>query len=90
MGIYTVDRSAIDDAAGTAIVSLREAASLIDRIAATLANIPIVDGVDNLTTRHEYTVDEAYRLRLVFETLKTKTDEMSSIMEIARALTGLR
>lgn len=85
-----VNRNLLDMRAAEAVLLLRNALAKVESVAKWLANNPVVDGVDPLTIgEFNYTADEAYLLRFVFETLESLRVSNENLSETSRKLTGL-
>lgn len=89
MAGYQVSRSVLDSKAAQAVLNLRGSFREVENIAGWLANNPVVEGDDPLVTVYEYTEDEAYILRIFFESMNNVRISNASIFEIGRKLTGL-
>ena len=87
-GVY-VGREVIDQKVGQAILHLRFAFEEISHINDFLSNNPSVNNVDPLTGTFNYTADEAYALRLVFQTLNQVHTDQAAIFATASKFTGL-
>jgi hypothetical protein len=75
--------------AAQTVLMLRQSFENVEAISAWLANHPN-GGTDPLTQDpYGYTADEAYILRLFFETMESVRTENSSTFEIGRKITGL-
>lgn len=84
-----VNRNLLDMRAAEAVLLVRNAFDKIEGLAKWLANNSVVDGVDPLVTNFEYTADEAYLIRFVFETLENLRVSNTGLFETSRKLTGL-
>lgn len=88
---YHVDQNTLNMKAAQTAVALRSAFAQVEAIAAWLANNPVVDNVDPLVNQYNYTQDEAYVLRLYFETWESLRLSQTSVetFGIGRKITGL-
>lgn len=86
----TVTRADIDYAAVQAVLLLREALATTERLANFLADLAPVDDVDALIAEYEYTEDEAYLLRSVFQQFGSLSAAAAPTFLYARELTGLQ
>jgi hypothetical protein len=86
---YEVSKPVLDSKAAQALLQLREAFENVEAVSKFLANNPSDGQVEPLVTVYGYTVDEAYSLRLVFETFETIRINSLPTFEIARKVTGL-
>lgn len=76
--------------AAQAVIAVRTALEKVETIQAWLANQPVVDNVDPLTEApFNYTVDEAYAMRLYFGTVDNIRTSNPSISDAGRKMTGL-
>lgn len=84
-----VNRQMLDLKMSQALLDLREAYDKVRIVAKWLANHP-APGADPIQDApFDYTVDEAYAIRLVFETLETSRVNLASTFDVATQLTGL-
>ena len=84
-----VTRKIMDDKSSEAILTLRIGFDRTENVAKWLANNPDAGQGDPLVTDLEYTVDEAYLIRLVFQNLEALRTANEANFELARKLTGL-
>jgi len=85
-----VNKPVLDMKAAQAVLELRSALDKHEAIAAWLANHPVVDGTDPLTTGDfNYTADEAYALRLYFEGVDGIRVNNPNLISTGRKMTGL-
>lgn len=86
---YNVDQGTLNMKAASAVIMLRSAFDQIENIAGWLANHPKSGNVDPLVTDYNYTADEAYALRIFFETMQSLRTTNQATFEIGRKMTGL-
>lgn len=89
---YEVNKGILDQKAGEAVLSLRAALDQIENVAGWLNNNPnegATPETDPLVTDFGYTTDEAYVLRIFFETVSQLRIANASVIEIGRKMTGL-
>jgi len=89
-----VDRNTIDRKASAAVLNLRSAFEQVETINEWLTNNPTTtDGsgstVDPLINTYQYSSDEAYALRLFFQTTDGIRTANQSTWDIGRKMTGL-
>lgn len=85
-----VTKPVLDMQAAQAVLDLRRALDKHEAIAAWLANHPVVEGVDPLTTEpFGYTTDEAYAIRLYFEGVENIRANNPGLIDVGRKMTGL-
>lgn len=84
-----VSKGILDMKASEAVLQLRSALDKAEAIAKWLANSPKVGTVDPLVTEFNYTEDEAYVLRVFFESVDGIRISNSSLIDIGRKMTGL-
>jgi hypothetical protein len=89
MAGYTVDRVTMDQAMGQTMVMLRNAFEQVSHINQYLVNNPPVNNVDPIMTEWNYTADEAYAIRLVFQNFAADYTAQAANFQIASKLTGL-
>lgn len=92
MAGYEVNRNKIDMKTAEAIMKLRAAFGEVKKISAWLTTIPNPGSgweTDPLVTDFEYTTDEAYIIRYVFESLENIRTSNASMLAVADKLTGL-
>lgn len=90
-GIY-VSRDVIDQKIGYALINLRSAFDQIEHVNQFLVNnpVPAPPGVDPLTAApFNYTADEAYAMRLVFQNFATEYTNLAANFTTASKFTGL-
>jgi hypothetical protein len=85
---FDVSKATLDQKAAQAVIAVRSAFDKVENVAKWLANHPS-DGTDPLVELFGYTVDEAYVLRVFFETLDSVRVVNSSTFDLGRKLTGL-
>jgi hypothetical protein len=86
----TVNKSILDIKAGQAVVALRFAFDLCETVDKFLVNTPMnSDNTDPLVTVFGYTADEAYALRLVFQTIEGVRTANQTTWDTARKISGL-
>lgn len=86
---YEVNKGILDARCAEAVLDLRAAFDKIESIAIWLANNPTDGTTDPLVATYGYTSDEAYALRLYFETFNNVRTSNSSTLDIGRHMTGL-
>lgn len=86
---YEVTKPILDSKCAEAVLALRAAFDKIDIISSWLGNHPVVDNIDPLVSEFDYTVDEAYALRLYFETFESIRVSNANTFDIGRKMTGL-
>jgi hypothetical protein len=86
---YYVDQNTINGKAGQAVITLRQAFDQVENLAKFLAMHPKVNNVDPLMTEFGYTADEAYALRVFFETMYQLQQSNIATFDIGRKLSGL-
>lgn len=89
---YEVNKSIIDAKSAEAVLSIRSAFDQVETFSKWLANNPNPgpdSTTDPLVVTYEYTADEAYALRLYFETLENLRTTNSSTFDVGRKMTGL-
>lgn len=90
MGIgLDVNKQVLDMKAAQAVLELRAALDKTEAIAKWLANHPVVSGTDPLIADFGYTADEAYVLRLYFESVDGIRTNNSNLIDTGRKMTGL-
>lgn len=86
---YNVDKGTLDMKLADAVMSVRSALAKVESIAAWLANHPS-DGTDPLTQEpFNYTTDEAYVIRVYFESVEALRVGNPSLSGLGRKMTGL-
>jgi hypothetical protein len=86
---FEVNKSALDIKSAEAVLALRDAFDAVETIAKWLANHPN-NGTDPLTQEpFDYTADEAYALRLFFETFDGVRTANAATFDVGRQMTGL-
>lgn len=87
---YEVNKGTLDMKVADAVMSVRNALDKVEAVAAWLANHPAVDSVDPLTEPpFGYTADEAYVIRVYFESVESLRVNNQNISDIGRKMTGL-
>lgn len=90
MGIgLAVDKQILDQRAAQAVLEMRSALDKTEAIAKWLANHPVVEAVDPLIEVFGYTADEAYILRLYFESVDAIRTNNTNLIDTGRKMTGL-
>jgi hypothetical protein len=85
-----VTKEILNMKAAQAVLELRSALDKHEAIASWLANHPVVEAVDPLTEPgFNFTVDEAYALRLYFEGVDGIRVNNPSLIAVGRKMTGL-
>lgn len=84
-----VNKNVLDMKAAQAVLELRVAFDKIENIAKWLANHPSDATNEPLVTNFGYNADEAYALRLFFETFNTIRINNASMFDTGRKITGL-
>ena len=84
---YVVNKDVLDQRCAEAVIGLREAFENIETIAKWLADHPN-DGTDPLIAEG-YDTDEAYAMRLYFETFETVRVNNQAAFDTGRKMTGL-
>lgn len=85
-----VSKPVLDMSVAQAVLELRRALDKHEGIAAWLANHPVIDGTDPLTTDpFGYTADEAYVLRVYFEGVDAIRVANPNLIATGRKMTGL-
>lgn len=85
-----VTKQSLDMSAAQAVLDLRRALDKHESIAAWLANHPVIDGTDPLTTDpFGYTADEAYAIRMYFEGVENIRVDNPNLISVGRKMTGL-
>lgn len=85
---YKVDKNILDMKAAQAVLILRQAFDQVEIIAKWLTNHPN-SGTDPLVTEFSYTADEAYALRVFFETFDGIRTANQTTFDIGRKMSGL-
>ena len=86
---FEVNKTTLDVKCAEAVLALRSAFEEIETIAKWLANHPN-PGTDPLTQEpFNYTADEAYAVRLYFETFDSVRVNNASTFDVGRQMTGL-
>ncbi|PIM65876.1 hypothetical protein CTU88_46580 [Streptomyces sp. JV178] len=87
---FEVSKQVLDTKAAQAVLGLREAFDVVETIAEWLANHPVIDAVDPLTTEpFGYSADEAYALRFYFGTFNGVKNANTNAFNAGRKMTGL-
>jgi hypothetical protein len=83
-----ITKPILDQKAAEAVLAVRRALDMVENVAKWLANHP--NGTtDPLVTDFGYTEDEAYALRLYFQTVDTIRVDNVAISDVGRKMTGL-
>lgn len=86
---YEINKSILDGKSAEAVVGLRMAFAKIETINAWLDNNPSDNENDPLVTDFQYTADEAYALRLYFQTFDQIRVSNQNIFDVGRKISGL-
>lgn len=86
---YEVTKPVLDQKVAQAALVLRDAFERIETITKWLANHPKDGANEPLVITYEYTADEAYAMRLFFETFDAVRVANSSTFDVGRKMTGL-
>lgn len=87
---YEVSKGTLDGRVANTVIQIRTVFVQVENIAKWLANHPVVNSVDPMTIEpFNYTVDEAYALRLYFETFDQVRIANASTFDVGRKMTGL-
>jgi hypothetical protein len=90
MAGIVVDRTSMDNKIATAVLALRGASDQCSHVQNFLVNNPVVNSVDPLTAApFNYTADEAYAIRLVFQNFAADYTNQAANFAIASKFTGL-
>lgn len=84
-----VTKQVLDMKAAQAVLELRSSLDKAEAIAEWLANHPVVEGTDPLIAEFGYTADEAYALRIFFESVDSIRNNNGTLLNIGRKMTGL-
>lgn len=84
-----VNKSILDTKCAEAALYLRSAFEKVENIAKWLSNHPVDGENDPLVTEFGYNSDEAYALRLYFETFDNVRNQNGSAFDTGRKMTGL-
>lgn len=85
-----VDKNVLNLKIAQTVLKLRDSFDDVEAVAKWLANHPVVETVDPLTNEpYNYTADEAYALRLFFETFDNVRTSNTSTFDVGRKMTGL-
>ena len=84
-----VTKSVLDSKCAYAVLEMRQALDKTESIAKWLTNHPVVEGVDPLIADMGYTADEAYVLRVYFESIDAIRTNNANLIDIGRKMTGL-
>lgn len=88
---YEVNKGTLDAKCAEAVISVRAALVKVETVAAWLANHPVVESVDPLTAEpFNYSTDEAYAMRLYFESVDSIRSTNTNLTDIGRKMTGLQ
>jgi hypothetical protein len=86
---YDVTKSVLDTKCADAVLRLRSAFDRIENIAKWLANNPSDGTTDPLVSEYGYSADEAYVIRVYFETFDNVRAANASTFDIGSKMTGL-
>jgi hypothetical protein len=86
---YEVNQDILNAKCADAVIKLRSAFDGIENIAKWLANNPSDGTNDPLVNEFGYTADEAYVIRIFFETFDSVRTANTSTFDIGRKMTGL-
>lgn len=86
---YTVNKAVLDSKAADTVIAVREAFEKVETMASWLVNNPKDGNDDPLVDDFDYTEDEAYALRLYFETMNTVRLNNVNMANVGRKMTGL-
>lgn len=86
---YEVTKPVFDTKVAEAVVAVREALEKVEAIAKWLNNHPGAGEEDPLVQDFGYNTDEAYAVRLYFETVDTIRTNNQNIADVGRKMTGL-
>lgn len=86
---YDVNKGTLDMKAASAVIELRDAFEHVETVAKWLANHPKDGDTEPLVIDFGYTADEAYVLRIFFETFESVRIANDNTFEIGRKITGL-
>lgn len=85
-----VNKTSLDTKFAQTALKLRSAFDQVETVAKWLANHPVVNSVDPLTEEpYNYTADEAYVVRVYFETFDAIRADQAVTFDYARKMTGL-
>lgn len=85
---YEINKNILDHKCALAVLKLRDAFEQVETVAKWLANQPNVPD-EPLVSVYNYTPDEAYVLRLFFETFNTVRINNAGMFDTGRKMTGL-
>lgn len=85
---YEVNKGILDTKSAQAVLALRDAFDRIETMAKWLTNHPN-GGTDPLIESFGYTADEAYAMRIYFETFETVRVNNAATFDIGRKMSGL-
>lgn len=85
---FEITKPILDQKAAEAVLAVRKALDKVENVAKWLSNHPNGE-TDPLVTDFGYTLDEAYALRLYFETVDSIRVNNVAISDIGRKMTGL-
>lgn len=86
---FLVNKDVLDNKSAQAVLSLRDAFDKVEAIAKWLGDHPNA-GTDPLTLDpFNYSADEAYALRVFFETFETVRENNTAAFDAGRKMTGL-
>lgn len=86
---YEVNHNVINQKSAEAVIDLRKAFGKIEVLAKWLANNPGAGANDPLVVAHGFNEDEAYILRVFFETFDTVRINNEATFDLGRKVTGL-
>lgn len=87
---YEVNKGILDTKSAQAVLALRAAFEKVESIAEWLADHPKDGDTEPLTAEpFNYSTDEAYALRLYFETFNTVRTDNTAAFDAGRKMTGL-
>ena len=86
---FEVNKATVNMKSAQAVLEMRSALEKTEAIAKWIANQQVVDGVDPLVAEYEFTTDEAYILRLYFESVDAIRTTNASLFDTGRKMTGL-
>lgn len=86
---YEVNKQVLDAKLAQASLMVRHAFDQVESVAKWLINHPVANAVDPLVEEFGYSVDEAYAVRIYFETLDGVRTANTSTFDTGRKMTGL-
>lgn len=84
-----VNKATVNMKSAQAVLEMRSALEKTEAIAKWLGNQPVVNAVDPLIAEFGFTVDEAYILRLYFESVDAIRTNNITLFDTGRKMTGL-